>query len=462
MQDYLVNLAEFIDSKLDKKKLPIKLTNKILRKKSGIDEDDFVPYVQNILNQYNDENARYKVKPNPKGKGIVITVDHFLQRRASMMATIADASRCPDGMTLRRIELDNFVCDSCGGALRRGKEAYSCRTCNYDICKECRSMDVPEVTNRMDDSDDSDGLTEVFYITPQRGTSIAEFKKVFNDPPAIRVMAIHTNEDNSFFAEVKTSEAVLKQEKYQDMIEFQARKAGSYLPAADPEDTRAVFGYESSGVVVCNTEREILFSIESGNKTFQACISGGGPWELDEGIQKRTALRNLKNQFGLDMTEDDLRVRMETLGGARGYPAYHFLTKRFYKDQIKCGGLMFTWSQLYENRTHGWVVKYNDKFIPLRNDDVPFVFQNTVTLDPFIVQEEEMMKIQVHRQPESIMQRLINMESVFTTKAKEEEADDDEDTDGEGERTYDPERDKKILEEIGNLPPPEGFVLKTI
>lgn len=315
MEENFEKLQKFIESKLDETILPIEISNSVLTEKSGFEEFDLIPFVERILDQYNDEDAHYTVEALDEkkgGPGIKINIKVTGQRRASVMYKLAKAKADPSKM-------------------RRLTEMNANGWIKFE-----------------DDEEDEDDDTS-------------------ND------------ETETPFSTVRLNRQIFRRVEQGD----------------EDEPKKPFVGYEGAGVIVCNTENEILFlvrgTVEDG---WRAYIPSGKPSEVDKGEWGRTAIRNLRQEAGLALTDDDMQNGLYTLENANAFPIYHYLSKPIDKTPVDCGGFAFTWSMPMFCKKQGWVVAYKRELIPVGKTEAALLDQNKKYLDRFILKGDDIMRAQ--------------------------------------------------------------------
>lgn len=154
------------------------------------------------------------------------------------------------------------------------------------------------------------------------------------------------------------------------------------------------WGYEGAAAVVTNDKNEIMFLI-STNKDGkqQAEIPGGKPEEVDNANPFATAIREVKEECGLDLTEDmfDTKSMLFTTGGTTGVRSIqlvtfplpsdvHKPTKREKFDDI-------VWGRIHRSEDKVWTVRSNDSIIPIRKFNTFFFEQNKDKLGRFMYEQ---------------------------------------------------------------------------
>ncbi len=149
-------------------------------------------------------------------------------------------------------------------------------------------------------------------------------------------------------------------------------------------------GYEGAALIVQNTKQELMFMVSNDSQgNLRAEMPGGKPEEEDQGDSLTTALREMKEETGLQFTKDDIlsSVKMETVGGTTGVKSVQFLTKPLEVTQKpNCPkGFYVRWSKVYFDRlANKWTI---DDGVPIRRFNTFFLFQNKDVLDEFIVRK---------------------------------------------------------------------------
>lgn len=142
------------------------------------------------------------------------------------------------------------------------------------------------------------------------------------------------------------------------------------------------FGYEGAAVVVCNSSDKILFLLSEKDGKPQAEIAGGKVERIDQGNPRLTAIRELKEEAGIELSLDDLTlVEMKTTGGTTGMPSMQYLTKPMddaiqpIKMESKFTGT--AWSKVYHPSPKEWFIEGK---IPIRKFNTFFLSQNEAVL----------------------------------------------------------------------------------
>lgn len=153
------------------------------------------------------------------------------------------------------------------------------------------------------------------------------------------------------------------------------------------------FGYEGAAAIVCNKNDEILFLLSEKDGKMQAEMAGGKVEKVDNGNPRLTALRELREETGIDLNLDDLtQIEMKTTGGTTGMPSIQFLTKPLDSDsdsdnikatKLESKFIGTVWSKVYHPSEKEWFIK--DK-IPIRRFNTFFLDQNKSALSVYCLE----------------------------------------------------------------------------
>jgi len=144
-------------------------------------------------------------------------------------------------------------------------------------------------------------------------------------------------------------------------------------------------GYEGAGVIMVNDKQEIFFLVSGDKDGSDQVEIGGGKVEIsDNGNSKATALRELKEETGIVLTEDDLVTKLSTTGGTTGMPSIQYVTRPVNGDEI-CPVLEkrfygTVWSKVMFSETNGWTIQGGT---PIRKFNRFFFEQNKDALKDY-------------------------------------------------------------------------------
>lgn len=93
------------------------------------------------------------------------------------------------------------------------------------------------------------------------------------------------------------------------------------------EEISAQVGYEGAAAIVVNSRGEVLFLLSKKDGKLQAEIAGGKPEPEDGGESCRTAIRELQEEAGVELTVGDFVDQFTTKGGLTGFPSIQHLTR---------------------------------------------------------------------------------------------------------------------------------------
>ena len=156
---------------------------------------------------------------------------------------------------------------------------------------------------------------------------------------------------------------------------------------SDWEPISKEFGYEGAAAILCNANHEILFLLSEKDGNLQAEMPGGKPERMDGGDPKQTAIREMREETGIELTVEDLSdVQLKTIGGTTGCPSIQFLTKPMdvHPTKLESKFVRSVWSKIYHPSPKEW---YVESKIPIRKFNTFFLTQNEVELKAFIAEQ---------------------------------------------------------------------------
>lgn len=146
------------------------------------------------------------------------------------------------------------------------------------------------------------------------------------------------------------------------------------------------FGYEGAGVILTNSLDEILFIVSEKDGKLQAEIGGGKPEREDDGSSLKTALRELREETGIELKDTDLIQELQTTGGNSGFPSIQYLTKPLDHVQVQPREQFMdaVWSKIHHPSPKEWYIRDpKGQVIPIRKFNSFFFAQHESKLKSY-------------------------------------------------------------------------------